>query len=917
MAQDVHAVHVAPRERSSKSAMIAAFGARALADEDLPSLLMAACECAARGTEVDLAKVLLPVPATPTRLKVAAGVGWPAGVVGEFTLDAAVAASSPAARAFHSAEAVRQPVLNEHLDADWQALMHRVGIVSLLNVPICSPHVVYGVLEVDARRQSNFAAEDLDFLAALASLLGCAIERRKARDALQESTLFLNAALDLVGSSRFDFDTQSGLVELGPLARLLGFSGAEPIAYEALLALMHPEDRGLIENAVQAVCQGRDQAALQAEVRFLPSGSHEPCILALRGKPLAIRDGHVRIVGAAIDVTERRRRDAELTVARAEVAADLEAMTRLSRLGARLLASSSLAPLLEEVLDATIGIQNADFGKVQLYDPRAGKLKLVAQRGFGSGVLPDPNGEPFEGALCGRSLRQAEQIIVEDVLADARLGADREAIIAAGYRALQSTPMFDRDGKPLGLLCTYFREPGRPSERVLRLTDLYVRQAADAISIKLAAEETQRSEAELRLLADALPALVIHVDRELRFRFINQHFEVWFDEPPASYIGKTLGEASRGRFEHRAEHLEAVARGERVSYELQLTSQSKPARAIEIHYIPRRGAHGEVDGFYALAFDITARKDATHALLEANLRLETAVAGRTVELTRALTKLRAEIAERERAEDALRQSQKMDALGQLTGGVAHDFNNFLAVIRSSIDVLRLGRLNEEKQARFMNMISDTVDRASRLIGQLLAFSRQQPLRRERFDVAARINDMSDMLKTMLGGTIKLQTRLAAQPCLIEADPGDFEVALMNLAANARDAMPKGGVLTIVVEIVAPRPAGASPGGRASRDSQDGEGSRDSPPRRAIMIRVRDTGDGIERARLSRIFEPFYTTKAAGKGTGLGLPQAYGFVKQSGGEIRVDSTVGEGTTVTMSLPEAICPALPAPDVAGLR
>jgi len=256
------------------------------------------------------------------------------------------------------------------------------------------------------------------------------------------------------------------------------------------------------------------------------------------------------------------------------------------------------------------------------------------------------------------------------------------------------------------------------------------------------------------------------------------------------------------------------------------------------------------------------------------------LAERADALARANAELKVQIGERTKAEDQLRQAHKMQALGQLTGGIAHDFNNLLTVIQGSADMLRRPGLAEEKRLRFAEAVVQASARAAALTGQLLAFARRQPLQPEVIDVNALILGMIDLLDRTLGERIAVRTGLAAGHCMVEADRAQLESALLNIAVNARDAMVEGGVLTI-------RTA-------AARDGEHGQ---------RIAVSVSDTGVGMDADTLDRAFEPFFTTKGTGKGTGLGLSQVYGFASQSGGEVRIASTPGEGTTVTLLLPRS--------------
>ncbi len=254
-----------------------------------------------------------------------------------------------------------------------------------------------------------------------------------------------------------------------------------------------------------------------------------------------------------------------------------------------------------------------------------------------------------------------------------------------------------------------------------------------------------------------------------------------------------------------------------------------------------------------------------------------------------------DITERRQGEEVLRQAQKMEAVGQLTGGVAHDFNNLLTIIRSATDFLRRRELPEERRRRYVDAISETVERASKLTAQLLAFARRQPLKPEVFDVGAQVDKVVQLIRPLVGGRIEISVAIEAPGCFTIADVAQFETALINLAINARDAMNDEGRLTMVVM-------------RADRlPSLRGQPARSGE---FVAIAVADTGAGIAPENLDKIFEPFFTTKEVGKGTGLGLSQAFGFARQSGGDIAVKSTLRKGAAFTIYLPQA-----PAPATAG--
>jgi len=261
-------------------------------------------------------------------------------------------------------------------------------------------------------------------------------------------------------------------------------------------------------------------------------------------------------------------------------------------------------------------------------------------------------------------------------------------------------------------------------------------------------------------------------------------------------------------------------------------------------------------------------------------------------ITRDITDKKRAQEELDSAREALAQAQKLEAVGRLTGGVAHDFNNLLTVIRSSVDLLRRPELGEEKRIRYLDAISDTADRAAKLTGQLLAFARRQPLQREVFDVKERIDRLKQIIGSLVGSPIRIGFDVAEDIGAVDADPSQFETAILNIAINARDAMPNGGSLDITARAAERTANGAADGGPL------------------VAIAIADSGTGMDSATVDRIFEPFFTTKEAGKGTGLGLSQVYGFAKQSGGEIEVASRIGEGTTFTLYLPQVAAKAAPA-------
>ena len=285
--------------------------------------------------------------------------------------------------------------------------------------------------------------------------------------------------------------------------------------------------------------------------------------------------------------------------------------------------------------------------------------------------------------------------------------------------------------------------------------------------------------------------------------------------------------------------------------------------------------------FYGVAIDVTDRK-------RIEKTLERRVEARTRELEEANNALRSQIAQREMAEAAVQQLQRLDAIGQITTGVAHDFNNLLSVVLTNARLLSRTVQGPHDQEG-LELIRTAADRGSKLIAQLLAFSRRQRLEPLEVDLNSKLVGISNLLSVTLGGTVQLKTTFSPDlwPALV--DPNQIEMIVLNLAINARDAMQPGGTLTLetfnaVIESESFRPEEPSPGDY-------------------VGLAVKDTGTGIPDHVLPHVFEPFFTTKQAGKGSGLGLAQVFGFAKQSGGGVRIETRLGQGTAVKIFLPRA--------------
>lgn len=334
-------------------------------------------------------------------------------------------------------------------------------------------------------------------------------------------------------------------------------------------------------------------------------------------------------------------------------------------------------------------------------------------------------------------------------------------------------------------------------------------------------------------------------------------------------------------------------RGETVDgVEFLFHPQHEPDLWTRVSSIPLKDENETVVGAISVIIDIDEQKRAQEALRDAARTLEAQVVERTADLEAALNRLKAEGAERERAEAALRQSQKMEAVGQLTGGIAHDFNNMLTGVIGALDIMkrRIASNRYEDLDRFMDAAGVSAQRAAGLTARLLAFSRRQSLDNRATDINELVSSLDDLLRRTMSERIEVSIVPAADLPAGMADSNQLESAVINLAINARDAMPEGGKLTIET-----RGANLDETYCATRPGVK--------PGRYVVVSVSYTGVGMDEETLEKVFDPFFTTKPIGQGTGLGLSMVYGFAKQSNGQVRIHSIVGMGTTVSIFLPVA--------------
>jgi PAS domain S-box-containing protein len=400
---------------------------------------------------------------------------------------------------------------------------------------------------------------------------------------------------------------------------------------------------------------------------------------------------------------------------------------------------------------------------------------------------------------------------------------------------------------------------------------------------RIAEAERDRALALLRTFTEAVPGVVYAKDREGRMLVANRGATDLIGKPPAFYLGRT-----------DAEVLDDVEQARVVMATDRRIMDSGVPEQVEEHVrlpdgtpaiwlstkAPLFNERHEVIGLIGASVDITARKQAEAALEES--RQELRRLNETLE--RRVTEA---VAEREQAHDALRQSQKLESMGQLTGGVAHDFNNLLTPIIASLDILIARGVGDERERRLIDGAMQSAERAKTLVQRLLAFARRQPLRATSVDLSHLIEGMGALVSSTAGPRVRVEVDAPADLPPVQADANQLELAILNLAVNARDAMPDGGRLTIAAE--PQRVAGNHRSGAAPGDY--------------VRLSVSDTGRGMDEATLARAVEPFFSTKGIGKGTGLGLSMVHGLAAQLGGALTVRSLPGVGTNVELWLPVA--------------
>jgi PAS domain S-box-containing protein len=710
-----------------------------------------------------------------------------------------------------------------------------------------------------------------------------ATQRTLAEAALRESEERLQRALSTGnGVGTWDWDVPNDrVVSDERFARLYGVDpvvarAGAPIA--TFFRSMHPDDvAGLQASIAQVLAAGGD---FFAEYRLMqPDGAERwvaaqgRCQLGPDGKPL-------RFPGVSFDITDRK-----LAEMRSRALFELDDRFR------ELDDPADLAFAAAEALGRALEVSRAGYGTI---DPVAETITI--ERDWNA-----PGIRSLAGVLNFRDygsyiedLKRGVTVAISDAGKDPRTRADAEALKAISAQSFVNMPLTEQGGFVALLYLNHATARDWTEAELALMREVAARTRA-AVERRRAEAALRTSEDNFRMLARAMPnqAWTSAPDGLLD----------WFNERVYAYSGAadgTLDGQGWASMVHPddlpdagARWAEALQSGETYETEFRLRRHDGAFRWHIARAVPIRTPAGDVSRWIGTNTDIHDQKEATRGLADLAATLEQRVEERTSQLMA--------------AEEALRQSQKMEAVGQLTGGIAHDFNNLLTGITGSLDLLerRIGEGRLSGLERYTNAAQSSARRAASLTQRLLAFSRRQTLDPKPTDVNRLISNMAELIRRTVGPAIPVEVVEAGGLWLTRIDPSQLENALLNLSINARDAMPDGGRITIET-------ANKWLDERAARE-------RELPPGQYISVCVTDTGTGMTPEVITRAFDPFFTTKPIGQGTGLGLSMIHGFVRQSGGQVRIYSEVGSGTTVCLYLPryvgelEAIdtpAPALPA-------
>ena len=667
------------------------------------------------------------------------------------------------------------------------------------------------------------------------------------------------------------------------------------------------DDLPKILNAIQTATQGN---IFYVEFRVTHSDGSLHW-LAGKGRITSTAGNRpLKLSGTLYEITDRKALEARLLALNetlearvAEVREEAHTLEILNRTGVAVAAEHNLERLVQIVTDAAVELTHAEFGAFfyNVTNELGEAYTLYTLSGVPREAF-DKFPMPRNTAIFNPTFKGEGVVRADDILADRRYGKSAPYHgMPPGHlpvRSYLAVPVVSRSNEVLGGLFFGHPQPGVFTERAERIVMALAAQAAVAIDNARLHEASQREiaarkkvELELQQInqtleqraeqrAKQLAASVAQLEEtEQRFRLLVEgvtDYAIYMLDPSGNVINWNLGaQRAKGYAPH-----EIIGKHFSIFYTPEDRETGIPKRALAV---AAETGKFETEGW-------RVRKDGSRFWASVVINAIKGSDGRLIgfaKITRDLTEWRA-------ADERARQNQKMEAIGQLTGGVAHDFNNLLTIITGNLETLQRNLMAPALDAERLRRSADSAMRGARraesLTQRLLAFSRQQPLDPKPIDLGRLVAAMSDLLRRTLGEQITVETVLGGGMWRAHADPNQLELAIVNLAVNARDAMLAGGKLTIETANV-------------YLDEKYASTQSEVLPGQYVMLAVTDNGCGMTSEVKARAFDPFFTTKDVGHGTGLGLSQVYGFIKQSRGHVKIYSEVGEGTTIKLYLPRA--------------
>lgn len=699
-------------------------------------------------------------------------------------------------------------------------------------------------------------------------------ERALAEARLRKSEERLQLALDAShGIGTWDWDIANNCVRAD--ARFARLYGVDPVAAEAgesietFFANIHPEDVPRVRAQIEAAMRSGDR--FSSEYRIFDNTGKIRWVSA-QGRCSYDDDGQpTRLPGVSFDITERRGAEEAARQATDELKSAIEAQAFIYGLADRQRSVDSPEEIMR--LSASALAQRMNLDRVGFY--RVGGDDIVQ---FGpcitNGRLP-PLAGTMNAAKLGPALasyRESRTVVIANTAADPEYAeSDIPKISPSGV----GVPL-TRGGVWVATLYANVAEPRAWSDEDVTFIETVAETAWDAVERAAAGIALRQSEEKFRAIANSIDPMVWSTLGDGFHDFFNDRWYEFTGVPYGSSDGEGWNEIFHPEDRERAWSVwrASLETGEAYHIEYRLRHHSGEYRWVLGRAQPVRDESGRIIRWFGTCTDIQEIMDAREVLARTREELEQAVVERTNQLMT--------------AEERLRQAQKMEAVGQLTGGIAHDFNNMLAVVIGALDLLeRRIAQGDADLDRYIIAAKDGASRAAALTQRLLGFARQQPLAPVPLDINRHVQGMIELLMRTLGEDIVIETQLATDVDTALVDPNQLENVVLNLSVNARDAMPGGGTLTI---------------GTGSRTlDAEAASAMGVTPGQYVELTVADTGSGMSQETSARAFEPFFTTKGVGKGTGLGLSQAFGFARQSGGHVAIESALHAGTRVHLLLP----------------